>query len=416
MFSSAMKNGIGSFEPLQQSNFAIYLSGQTISLIGTWLQITAQGWLVWELSRSVAALGWVAALAALPLLVLAPFAGVIADRFNRRKLLIGTQSVAMLLAFVLALLVQTRLAQLWHIYMLALALGIVTALDLTATQAFIGDLAGMVLVRKSVTLYGIIFQVSRILGAALAGLVISALGIVWSFWLNGLSFLPVIASLMIVRAHQLQRPNQANPLRDFATSLSFIRTESRLVDLLALAMLSAFFGLPVMSILAAFASGVLHGGPPELGWLLAASGAGALLSVVFVVPLVNGAKQTGMAIALTALWMGIWFFLTSQMTILPLATLTVLLGSMGGPAVITAAMGLSQLMSPADMRARIVSLFIMVGFGIQPIASLWIGYLAQWFGVSLAILLNGLCLCIGTAFILLVRSELRVWSVAQRVE
>src|SRR5215475_6838775 len=160
---------VASFMPLRQRNIAIYLSGQAISLVGTWLQVTAQGWLVWELSGSAAALGIVAALATLPLLVFVPFTGPIADRYDRRKLLIGTQVVAMLLAFMLAFLVQTHLVHLLHVYLLALTLGIVTALDFPSQQAFIGDLSGMEWVRQAVNLNAIILQVSRILGPAIAG-------------------------------------------------------------------------------------------------------------------------------------------------------------------------------------------------------------------------------------------------------
>lgn len=129
-----------SFEPVRHRNFAIYLGGQAISLVGTWLQVTAQGWVVWELSGSEVALGTVAALAAVPPFILGPFTGTIADRYDRRQLLIFTQTAAMLLAFTLAFLVQTRQVQLWHVYLLAFLLGIFTALDLPAQQAFLGDL------------------------------------------------------------------------------------------------------------------------------------------------------------------------------------------------------------------------------------------------------------------------------------
>jgi Na+/melibiose symporter-like transporter len=401
---------VTSFMPLRQRNLAIYLSGQAISLVGTWLQVTAQGWLVWQLSGSAAALGLVAALATLPLLVFVPFTGPIADRYDRRKLLIATQVVAMLLAFMLAFLVQTHLVRLWHVYLLALTLGIVTALDFPSQQAFIGDLSGMEWVRQAVNLNAIILQVSRILGPAIAGIVITTLGIAPSFWLNGLSFIPVMASLFAVRAHQSRRPNPGSPLHDLLDSLRFVRSQPRLLDTLGLVMLSAFFGLGIINIMPAFASVVLQGGARELGWLLAASGGGALMSVLIVVPLLNTVRRAGMVLALTAIWMGGWFLITSQATISATAILTVFLASMGGPAVATVAMGLIQLMSPADMRGRIVGLFIIVGFGIQPIASLWIGYLAQWFGVSFAIMVNAFCLCAGVVIILLTRREFRKWN------
>src|SRR5664279_2764551 len=142
-----------SFDPLQQRNFRIYLGGQTVSLIGTWLQVTAQGWLVWTLTHSAAALSIVAMLNALPILLFGPWAGVWAERLDRRKLLIGTQVASMLLAFALALLVQLQTVQIWHVYMLSFLLGAVTSLDLPTQQTFLGDLSGRGEVRKACLLY-----------------------------------------------------------------------------------------------------------------------------------------------------------------------------------------------------------------------------------------------------------------------
>jgi MFS family permease len=400
----------GSFEPLRQRNFAIYLSGQAVSLIGTWLQATAQGWVVWELSGSEAALGIVAAFTALPLLLLGPFAGAIADRFDRRKLLIVTQVVAMLLAFTLAFLVQTNLVQLWQVYVLALALGVVGALDFPAQQAFLGDLSGMHLVRKAVNLNAMFLQVSRILGPALAGLIITAVGTATAFWLNGLSFLAVIVSLLLVRSQQVRSHSRNSVLSDFGLALRFIQSQPRLQDILVLVVFVTFFGLSVLNIMPAVATKVLSGDAQSLGLLLAASGAGALISVIFVLPYVQAARRTGLVLAGAVIWMGIWILVFSQMQSLPLAMGAILLYSIGAPAVIATSLGLSQLMAPQDMRARIVSLFVMVSFGLQPVSALYVGYVAEWLGVPIAILLNGILLVAGGALMLIVRPALRIWS------
>jgi MFS family permease len=412
MRANPLQTLFGSFEPLRQRNFAIYLSGQAVSLIGTWLQATAQGWVVWELSGSEAALGIVAALASVPLLVLGPFAGTIADRLDRRKLLIATQFTAMMLAFSLAALVQTGLVQLWHVYGLALGLGVVSALDFPAQQAFLGDLSGMQLVRKAVNLNALFLQVSRIVGPAVAGFIIATYGSATTFWLNGLSFLPVIASLVAVRAHQVRTQGQANPLRDFASALGFVRGQPRLQEVLLLVVLVTFFGLSTLNIMPAFASEVLGGDAQTLGLVLAASGTGALISVLFVIPFIQAAKRTGMAIAGAAIWMGFWVIILSQMRALPLTMLSIGLYSIGAPAVIATALGITQLMAPPDMRARVVSLFFMVSFGMQPVASLYVGYTAQFFGVPTAVLFNGILLFLGPLLILLVRAPLRTWTAA----
>lgn len=410
MDKNFLQTFFSSFEPLRHRNFAIYLSGQAVSLIGTWLQATAQGWVVWELSGSEAALGIVAAFAALPLLVLGPFAGAIADRFDRRRLLIATQATAMMLAFILALLVQTKLVQLWQVYVLALMLGVVGALDFPAQQAFLGDLSGMKLVRKAVNLNAMVLQVSRILGPAFAGLIITAVGTATAFWLNGFSFLAVIVSLLLVRSQQVRSHSQNHPLKDFAVALGFLRTQPRLQDILVLVVCVTFFGLSVLNIMPAVATHVLGGDAQSLGLLLAASGAGALISVIFVLPYVQAARRTGLVLASAVIWMGIWILVFSQMRTVPLAMGAILLYSIGAPAVIATSLGLSQMMAPPDMRARIVSLFVMVSFGMQPISSLYVGFMAEGLGVPVTIFLNGIMLVAGGALMLVVRPALRTWN------
>lgn len=412
MLNNSLGTFLGSFEPFRQRNFAIYLSGQAVSLVGTWLQVTAQGWVVWELTHSEAALGIVASFSTLPLLFFGPFAGTIADRLDRRKLLIATQVTAMMLAFILAVLVQTQRVQLWHVYLLAFALGIVSALDFPTQQAFLGDLAGMQLVRKAVNLNAMFLQVSRILGPAFAGFIIATLGTATAFWLNGASFIAVIVSLMVVRAHQVRHTGGGNPLQHFASALRFVRTQPRLQDLLALTILVTFFGLSVLNIMPAFASEVLRGDAQTLGYLLAASGAGALVSVIFVIPFVQAAKRTGIVLSGAVIWMGFWLFIASQTRTLPLAMGAIALLSVGAPAVIATSLGIAQLMAPPDMRARLVSLFIMVSFGMQPVASLYVGYTAQFFGVATAVLLNGILLLTGGLLVLLLRAPFRAWSAA----
>jgi MFS family permease len=412
MRSNLFQTFIASFSPLRNRNFAIYLSGQAVSLIGTWLQLTAQGWVVWTLTNSAASLGIVAMFGSLPLLLIGPWAGAWADRLDRRKLLIATQTVAMSLAFILALLVQTKAIQVWHVYALALLLGIVAALDMPAQQAFLGDLAGMGEVRKAVNLNAMIIQASRILGPAMAGFVIGALGAAAAFGLNGLSFLAVIASLIVVRAHQVRKPSSGKPLAEFASALRYVRTQPRLLDLLVFVTLMTFFGLSAINMFPAVASQVLHGDAQTLGLLMSASGVGALVGVLFIVPFAQALRRAGLVVGSAVLWMGLWFVVFSQSTWLPLSLATVFLLSLGAPTVFTMALGLLQLMAPPDMRARLLSLFVMVSFGLQPIASMWIGYSAQLLGPPTAILLNGLLLFAGAALLLLWRAELRTWRLS----
>jgi MFS family permease len=417
--ASTLRTVRGNFSPLSQPNFRTYIGGQAVSLIGTWLQVTAQSWVVWQITGSEAALGVVSMLNALPMLVLGAYAGVWVDRVDRRKLLIATQIVSMFLAFILAFLSQTGLVQLWHVYLLSFLLGVANALDNPAQQAFLGDLSGMSDVRKAINLNVMIFQVSRILGPALAGVVVARIGIAPAFWLNGLSFLAVIASLIIVRSGQQlnARFATAKPMQQIREGLVYVRTNSRLQDLFIVAAVMTMFVFSIIvNILPAVADKMLGGNAETLGLLLASSGAGALISVLFVVPITQSFKRSGLVMLIGMIWLAFWFSVFAHCHSLPLAMLALGMGSMGAPAVMTMAMGLVQVMAPKDMRGRLISLFTIVSFGLQPVAALWIGQIAQNLGVETAIQLNAILLIISVIAILLFRPVMARSEYVQHVE
>lgn len=400
------------FSPLRSGNLRLYLAGQAVSLIGTWMQMTAQSWVVWDLSRSPAVLGTVGMLGALPFLVLGPWTGVWADRLDRRRLLIMTQAVLMALAFLLAILVQTGQVRLWHVFAVAVASGAVSALDMPAAQAFIGDLAGLDQVRRAVVLNAMIVQVSRILGPALAGWLIGRLGAATGFWLNGLSFLAVMASLAAVRAQPQRRPRGGKPLAEFRDGFRFIAAQPRIQDLLIFTALVTFFGFSSFQLFPVFATDVLHRGPETLGLLMGASGAGALLSVLLGVPLFQRVRRTGAMLAAVVAWGGLSLLAFARSTWLPLSVLTVFLTGFVPPVVFTTANGLLQTLAPPHMRARLLSAWMLVGFGLQPLAALGVGAVAERLGAPVAVLLNGALMVAGAALLLALRPALRTWEAA----
>jgi MFS family permease len=426
-----------SFTPLRFPNFRIYLSGQAVSLIGTWLQVTAQAWLVWTLTGSEAASGIVAMLGALPFLLFGPFAGVIAERTDRRKLLIGTQLIAMMLAFALAILVQTKtiqiwhvfppwsqpfndinwglkvsIVQIWHVYVLSFLLGTVNALDIPAQQTFLGDLSGKSELRKAVNLNAMILQVSRMIGPAIAGLAVARLGIAPAFWVNGLSFLAVVASLAVLRSNQVRSTNKdVKPLRDLAEALRYLKTQPRIQDLFIFSTLTVLLVISiVMSQLPAVADKLLKGNAETLGALQAASGAGALIAVLFIMPIFQSLRRSGIALGFAAIWMGIWLFVFSASRSIPLSALALFFCSMGAPTVIATSLGMVQFMTPAEMRARILSLFTMISFGLQTFAVLIVGYLAERLGIATAIEINAIVLISSAILMLVFRTEMRRWE------
>ncbi|MBL0347927.1 MFS transporter [Candidatus Villigracilis affinis] len=404
-----------SFSPLKNRNLRIYLGGQAVSLLGTWMQSTAQSWVVWELTQSESSLGIVVMLNTLPLFLLAPWAGGIADRFNRRFILLATQAIAMILAFSLAFLVQTNLVQIWHIYLFSFILGIVNALDFPAQQAFIGDLSGMGQVRQAITLNIMGLQVARMLGPAIAGVLLKVVGTAPAFWINGASFLVVLISIFMVRSQQASH-SRGSARGQFRETVEFIRAQPRMVDLMVFATLVTFFGLSVFNILPSVADHVLNGDSQTYGLLFASSGAGALISTLVLLPLSQAAKRIGLIVSGAAAWMGTFFFLLSNSTWLPLSMAVIFCISLGAPLVLTTGLGVLQLMSPPNMRARIISLFTMITFGLQPLASIAIGYSAEHLGTQNAILINSLCLFTGAGLMFFFRKGLRAWELAPTVE
>lgn len=406
---SLLKTYTKSFAPLKNRNLRIYLGGQAISLLGTWIQATAQSWVIWELTKSESSLGIVVMLNTLPLFLLAPWAGGIADRFNRRFILLATQSIAMLLAFTLAYLIQTGLVQVWHIYLFAFILGNVAALDFPAQQAFIGDLSGMGQVRQAVTLNIMGLQVARMLGPAIAGVLLKVFGSAASFWINGVSFFVVLISIFAVRSEQASHSRQT-ARGQFREAVDFVRSQPRMVDLMIFAGLVTFFGLSIFNILPSVADHVLHGDSQTYGLLFGASGAGALVSVLFLLPLSQAAKRIGLIVTSAAAWMGMFFLLLSSSTWLALSMAAIFFISLGAPLVLTTGLGVLQLMAPGDMRARIISLFTMLTFGLQPISSIAIGYGAEHLGTRTAIIINSLGLLAGAVLMFFFRKGWRAWE------
>lgn len=399
------------FVPLRNRNLRVYLSGQAVSLIGTWMQNTAQSWVVWRLTGSEASLGTVGMLGTLPLLLLGPVAGGLADRWERRRILITTQAIAMLLALVLALLVLTGRVEIWHVYLLATLLGCVNALDMPAQQAFIGDLAGMELVRKAVVLNGMIVQISRILGPTLAGLVVKSIGEGPTFLLNSLSFLAVIASLLAVHSYRQQRHAQAQQPGGFMTGLRYTIHEPRVLDLMIFTALITFFGFSNGTVVPAFATETLHGDAGLFGLLMGASGVGSLFSVLLVVPWGQRIRRAGRMLSAAVGVTGLCFALFSFTRIPWLAMAAFFFTGIPIPLVMTTCNGLLQVLAPPHMRARLLTQYLMFSFGLQPIASLWVGWLAEQVGAPVTIRTNGLAM-LTIGLLMMLRPGLAAWEPA----
>ena len=404
---------LSSFTPLKNLNFRIYLLGQGVSLIGTFMQQMALQWFIWEVTKDTRWVGIVAAVTFAPAFFLMPFTGAIADRVDRRKVLMVTQSIEMVLALSLAVLIFMGMHVVWPILLFALVLGVTAAFNFPTQGAFIGDLSGMGEIRKSMMLYAFMIEIGRFLGPALAGLIVAQFNTATAFLLNGLSFIAVIISLFFVRAQQIRRPASGNLWQNFGEAVRYIRQQPRIIDLLACSLSVTLFIFSSLQLSSAIADLVLHGGPQLVGYMLSASGAGALVGVLVVAPQVQRVERAGMALSMALLWSGIWLFFTSFFTWAPLTIMGIFCYSLSIPVVLAGVSGLVQQLAPPDMRARLLSVSSMLSTGAQPLGALLVGWMGNALGPLVAIRINGLLMTIIALALLFLHHEYRNWIVVR---
>jgi MFS family permease len=398
------------FASLALYNYRLFWFGQLISLSGTWMQTTAQAWLVLKLTNSSVALGTVILLQFLPITLLTLFGGVFADRFPKRAMLVVTQSVAAIQAFVLAWLVLTNTVQLWHIYLLALLLGVVNAFDNPTRQAFVSELVGREYLQNAVALNSSLFNTARIIGPALGGIIISVVGIWQAFLFNAISFIPVIIGLLVMRRRDFfpaERPPRANMFRQVGEGVRYaVQTPKIFLILLTMAVVGTF-GYNYNTILPLLAKYVLNAGATGLGLLTSAVGAGSLVAALAVA----SARRTSEAVLLGA---GFIFALllvaVGFSTSLPLTlSLLVLMGVAG--IIYTASSNTNlQITAPGPLRGRVMSLYFLLFAGTTPIGGFLVGVLSAQFGVQPTIVLMGALCAVGVA-----GAALYAWRHAVRV-
>ena len=285
---------------LRHRNFQLFFAGQLISLIGTWMQTVAQSWLVYRLTGSALLLGAVGFASQIPVFVAAPLGGIVADRTNRRRVVIATQTASMILAFILALLTLTHRIQVWQIMVLAAGLGIVNGFDIPARQAFLVDMVGKEDLMNAIALNSSMFNGARIIGPAVAGILVASIGEGWCFFANAVSYIAVIVGLLLMRiGHAARLEQQGSPLENIIEGFQFVRNTAPIRSILLLLGLVSFVGMPYAVLMPVFADQILHGGARGLGILMGATGVGALLGAASLAARV-GVKGLGKLIAICA--------------------------------------------------------------------------------------------------------------------
>jgi MFS family permease len=378
---------------LRHRNFRLFWFGQMISLVGTWMQSVAQAWLVLLLTHDPFWLGVVAAVQFTPVLVLGLFGGIVADVLPKRPTVIATQAILMVLALVLAGLSWTGVVQVWHILVLAVALGLVNAVDMPTRQAFVMEIVGREDVANAVAMNSAMFNAARIVGPAIAGLVIGIAGVTICFLLNGLSFIAVIAGLAAMReadlhgGARLARPTGVRDVgANLAEGLRYVRHTPVVLLAVCLVGLVSTLGMNFNVLMPAMASDVLLVGATGFGFLMAAMGFGSLVAAL-AVAMLRTPRLSVMLVGGVAL--GVLELLFAGIRAFPLSLVAVFLAGAGAIAMTATANSAIQLAVPDKLRGRVMSVYMTVFAGSTPVGGLLAGWLASSFGSPVALAFGG---------------------------
>jgi MFS family permease len=389
------------FRALRNRNFRLFWSGQTVSSIGTWMQIVAQGWLVYRLTDSALMLGLVSVVGLAPVVPVSLLAGVVSDRFSRRRLIIASEVVLGLVAFALAALTWLQVIEVWHIVVLTFVLGAAAALEQPARLAFVMDAVGREDLSNAVALNSAMYNSARIVGPAIAGILVAWIGEAGCFFINAMTYLATIFAMLAIRLPQRPAPSGALELTgSLVEGLRYVWNAKTIRALMSIVAISSFLTLPYVTLMPIFARDVLLSGPEGLGFLMTAVGAGAIVGALGVASIEAGRRGRWLALGNVTGPLFLALFCVSRSFPLSLA-LVAMVGASNAVRQ-TLANSLIQVLSREDYHGRVMSIFNLNFNGSSRIGALGVGSLAEVIGAPLAVGLAAL-LGLGWAVIVLLR-------------
>ncbi len=375
---------------LQYRNYKLYFFGQGVSLIGSWMQSTALSWLVYRLTGSALLLGTVAFMTQIPSLLLCPIGGVVADRFDRRKVLMVTQATAMMQAFTLSLLVLTKTIAVWHILTLGVVNGLVFAFDSPARQSFIVDMTeDRDIIGNAIALNSTIFNSARIVGPSVAGILIAIVGEGMCFFLNGVSYLAVLGSLVLMQITPRDRDGYGAPiLQGFVDGFKYVAGSPPIRSVLLLLALISLMAMPYSVLMPIFAKNILGGDSHTYGGLLAASGVGALTGAIYLASRRSVVGLTRwIAIAATIFGFGLIAFALSK--VIWLSSVLLAVAAFGMVVQMASSNTVIQTITEEDKRGRVMAFYTMAFMGTAPFGSILSGVLANSIGPVATVIIGG---------------------------
>ena len=384
---------------LRHRNFQLFVGGQSISLIGTWMTRVATGWLVYRLTGSALLLGTVSFAGQIPTFLLAPFAGVWVDRLDRRQVLVWTQTLAMVQSLLLAALTLSGRVTVPWILALSSMQGIINAFDMPGRQAFLvqmvedrRDLGNAIAINSSMV------NMARLIGPSLAGLVIAASSEGWCFLIDGISYLAVIASLLMMRVHiRAANRSSASMLHELHEGWNYVSRFVPIRTILSLFALVSLMGMPFVVLMPIFAARVLHGGPHTLGFLMGAMGSGALVAALSLAAR-RSVLGLGRVIAVSAAVFGLGLIGFGLSHVFWLSMVMMLVAGFGMMQGMAASNTIIQTIVSEDMRGRVMSYYTIAFVGMSPFGSLLAGAMAHTVGAPRTVILNGTVVLLGAAW------------------
>ncbi len=383
------------FRALRHRNYQLFFAGQLVSLTGTWMQSVAQSWLVYRLTGSAGLLGLVGFAGQIPVFLLAPFGGAVADARGRHPILLATQTLSMLLALALAAVTLAGRVQVWHVFAIGALVGIVNAFDIPARQAFIADMVGRGDLMNAIALNSSMFTGARILGPAVAGALVATLGEGWCFLLNAVSYVAVIGGLLLMRIEPRPHlPREGTAIANIIEGFQYVRRTPPVRALLLMLGLVSLTGMPYAVLMPVFADPILHGGPRTLGLLMGASGVGALAAASLLAKR-EGVRGLGRWVALASAGFGVSLLLFAWSTSLWLSVAALVPVGFCMLLQMASSNTLIQAMVPDALRGRVMAIYSMMFMGMAPFGSLLAGTLADRIGAPATVAGGGVVCILG---------------------
>ncbi|OLB51124.1 MAG: hypothetical protein AUI08_03830 [Gemmatimonadetes bacterium 13_2_20CM_2_65_7] len=405
MTEAARRYGFGA---LAHRNFRLFFIGQGISLVGTWMQNVGEGWLILTLTNSPFYVGLTAALSSLGVLLFSLYAGVVADRVDKRRVIIFMQLAFMIEAFTVAILVWTGVIAVWQVLVLATVLGIASAFDIPMRQSFIVEMVGKDDLMNAIALNSSLFNGARVIGPAIAGFLIGALGIAWCYFLNGLSYIAVIAGLLLMRLPAMIRPARTTSTwGGFREVLTFLRSDRRIRSLMIQTAILSVFGFPYIAMMPVFARDVLHRGAAGYGALTSSIGIGAVIGALGIALSATRLRARGRLMLVGGTAFGILLILFSASRVL---ALSVVLLALAGCAMIvnnSITNTLLQTAAPDHLRGRIMGFYSFVFVGMAPFGAFLFGLVAEHVGVPHTLAAGGAIVALAVVITAIRVPELR---------